>query len=121
QGNEESPRYHTLNLNGASPAVRLNTTEGILEDSTAYTLSKDGKTFFYCTNTGDIDRRHIWSVPTGGGMPKQITFGDGIENVPVALASGRQIAVLSADAKRPMSVGIWPIDGGSPEKGQAAQ
>jgi hypothetical protein len=39
-------------------------------------------------------------VPTAGGTPQQITTGDGIENVPVALASGKRIAVLSADAKR---------------------
>jgi dipeptidyl aminopeptidase/acylaminoacyl peptidase len=71
-------------------------------------FSKDGKTFFYCTNASDIDRRHIWSVPLTGGAPEQVTTGDGIENVPVVLASGKQIAVMSADAKRPMGIGIWP-------------
>jgi dipeptidyl aminopeptidase/acylaminoacyl peptidase len=121
QGNEESPRYHSLSLSGTTPPVRLNTTEGIVEDATAVALSKDGKTFYYCTNAGDIDRRHIWSVPTGGGTPKQLTFGDGIENVPVALASGKQIAVLSADAKRPLSVGLWPVAGNDASAGQSAQ
>jgi dipeptidyl aminopeptidase/acylaminoacyl peptidase len=76
---------------------------------------------YYCTNTNDIDRRHIWAVPTAGGMPQQITTGDGIENVPVVLSSGKQIAVLSADAKRPMSVGIWPSQATPATVGQKAQ
>jgi dipeptidyl aminopeptidase/acylaminoacyl peptidase len=108
QGDEEGNRYYSMSVTGASAPVRLNTTEGIVEDATAATFSKDGKTFFYCTNTSDIDRRHIWAVPVAGGTPEQITTGDGIENVPVGLASGKQIAVLSADAIRPMGVGIWP-------------
>jgi dipeptidyl aminopeptidase/acylaminoacyl peptidase len=38
----------------------------------------------------------------------RVTLGDEIENTPVALASGKYIAVLSAAAVRPQSVGIWP-------------
>jgi dipeptidyl aminopeptidase/acylaminoacyl peptidase len=116
---DESPRYYSLSLTtpDAKP-VMLNTTKGIVEDQTAWSLSKDGKTFFYCTNTDDIDRRHIWAVPTAGGSPRQVTMGDGIENVPVALSNGKQIAVLSSDAKRPFSVGIWPSAAASPATSQ---
>jgi dipeptidyl aminopeptidase/acylaminoacyl peptidase len=39
----------------------------------------------------------------------------------VPLASGKQVAVLSADAKRPMSVGIWPTSPTPPATGQKAQ
>jgi dipeptidyl aminopeptidase/acylaminoacyl peptidase len=106
---DESNSYYALSLSGKTPPVRLTTTVGIIEDATAAALSKDGKLLYYCTNTGDIDRRHIWAVPTSGGQPVQITTGDGIENVPAPLSSGRQIAVLSADAKRPLSVGLWPV------------
>ena len=95
---------------GRDAPVQLTTTDGIIEDATAAALSKDGSTLYYCTNTNDIDRRHIWAVPVAGGTPQQITTGDGIENVPVPLASGKQIAVLSADAKRPMGVALWPDD-----------
>ena len=56
-------------LGRRAPPVLLTTTDGIIEDATAWALSKDGKTFYYCTNAGDIDRRHIWAVPTAGGTP----------------------------------------------------
>jgi dipeptidyl-peptidase-4 len=122
---EESPRYYALQLNASATPVYLNTTKGIVEDQTAWTLSPDGKMFYYCTNAvdkdpSDLDRRHIWGVPLAGGTPRMITAGDGIENVPVVLSSNKQIAVLSSDAKRPFSVGIWPSDG-SGTAGQSAQ
>jgi len=114
---DEWERYYSLSLAGGSAtSVQLTTTDGLIEDATAVSLSKDGKTLYYCTNAGDIDRRHIWAVPTSGGTPKQITTGDGIENVPVALASGKQIAVLSSDAKRPLSVALWPASGSGTQK-----
>lgn len=105
---DESNSYWSMKMTPGATAVQLTTTEGIIEDATAAALSKDGSTLYYCTNTNDIDRRHIWAVPVAGGAPQQITTGDGIENVPVPLASGRQIAVLSADAKRPMGIALWP-------------
>lgn len=108
QGDEWN-RYYAIDLSASSPEpVRLTTTDGLIENAASVAVSPDGKTFYYCTNAGDIDRRHIWSVPVAGGTPVQVTTGEGIENYPVVLASGRQLAVLSADAKRPMSVGIWP-------------
>ena len=60
-------------------------------------------------------------MPVAGGTPLQITSGDGMENVPVPLASGKQIAVLSADAKRPLSVALWPSQPTPASVGQAAQ
>ena len=112
---DESPRYYSLNIaTPMSKPVLLTTTDGLIEDATAWALSKDGRTFFYCTNAGDIDRRHIYAVPVAGGTPVQITTGDGIENVPVPFASGKRIAVLSADATRPQSVGLWPSTPSAP-------
>ncbi len=93
-------------MKGSKP-VLLTTTDGLIEDQTSVALSADGKTFYYCTNAKDIDRRHIWAVPVAGGTPRQVTGGIGIETWPTPLASGKQLATQSADWKRPQSIGVW--------------
>ncbi len=118
---DESNSYYSFPVSGTSQPIQLTTTEGIIEDATAAAFSKDGKTLFYCTNTNDIDRRHIWAVPVAGGTPQQITSGSGIQNVPVPLSSGRQVAVLSATAQRPMSVALWPSSATPPSAAQQAE
>ncbi len=117
---DEFERYYSLKLDGTAPApVQITTTNGLIEDASNTALSKDGKTFYWSTNAEDIDRRHIWSVPTVGGTPQRVTVGDEIENTPVALASGKSIAVLSAAARRPMSVAVFPAAAASgPDKGK---
>jgi dipeptidyl aminopeptidase/acylaminoacyl peptidase len=112
--NDEWDRWFSVSLSGAPTAkpVLLTTTDGLIEDATSSSLSKDGRTFFYTTNAGDIDRRHVWAVPTAGGTPKQISTGTGIETYPVAFASGTRLAALTAEARRPQSVGIVTIAGG---------
>ena len=112
---DEFERYYSLKLDGTAPApVQITTTNGLIEDASNTALSKDGKTFYWSTNAEDIDRRHIWSVPTVGGTPQRVTVGDEIENTPVALASGKHIAVLTAGAIRPQSVGVWPAAAATP-------
>jgi dipeptidyl-peptidase 4 len=73
-------------------------------------LSADGKTLFYATNAGDIDRRHVWRVSTGGGAATQVTSGTDIEMYPAPLASGKQLALLTSAATRPMQVGVVSLD-----------
>ena len=107
---DEWERWYSLSVDGGTP-VRLTTTDGLIEDATSIALSSDGKTFFYCTNYSDIERRHIWSVPTTGGTPKQISLGRGIETSPQPLASGKNVAVIYADAKTPASIGIVAVTG----------
>ncbi|MDQ6612781.1 MAG: prolyl oligopeptidase family serine peptidase [Gemmatimonadota bacterium] len=107
-------RWYSLSVDGGTP-VRLTTTDGLIEDATSIALSGDGKTFFYCTNYNDIERRHIWSVPTTGGTPKQISLGKGIETAPQPLASGKSVAVIYADARTPASIGIVPVTGAEPK------
>jgi dipeptidyl-peptidase-4 len=111
--NDEYERYFSVSLSGTSSApVTLTTTDGLIEDATAAALSKDGRTLYYCTNAKDIERRHIWAVSTSGGQPRQVTLGDGIETSPAPLASGK-LAALTADAKRPQSVGLFATEGSS--------
>ncbi len=105
---DEWDRYYSLNIADASARpVLLTTTNGLIEDRTSIAVSADGKTFFYCTNAKDIERRHIWAVPAGGGTPAQITTGEGVETYPAPLASGKYLATLSASWNMPQSLGVW--------------
>lgn len=107
---DEWDRYYSLKYTAkGSKPVLLTTTDGLIENETSIALSSDGKTFYYCTNAEDIDRRHIWAVPVAGGAPRQITGGIGIETSPAPLASGKHLATQSADWKRPQSIGVWDL------------
>jgi dipeptidyl aminopeptidase/acylaminoacyl peptidase len=107
---EEWVRYYSVRVDGGTETpVALTPGEGMVEN---ISLAKDGRSLFYCTNAGDIDRRHVWKVPTAGGDAVQVTRGEEIETYPAALASGASIAVLSANWQRPQSVGIAPAAGG---------
>ena len=77
-------------------------------------LSTDGRLLYYTSNAGDIDRRHLWRASTEGGLPPvQLTKGEGIETEAAPLASGGQVAVFYADARRPRAVALVPAGGGS--------
>ncbi|HJR59142.1 MAG TPA: prolyl oligopeptidase family serine peptidase [Vicinamibacterales bacterium] len=116
---DEWDRYYAINIAARnSKPVLLTTTDGLIEDQTSVAISKDGKTFYYCTNAKDIDRRHIWAVPVAGGTPWQVTSGVGIETSPNPLASGRMLATMSADWKRPQSIGLWTLAGASTQTAQ---
>ena len=84
--------------------ISLTPQTGQIESSS---FSADGRFLYYGTNATDIERRHLWRVPVAGGEPLQITKGEGIEHDPILLPSGKYIAALTADYKRPQSVGIF--------------
>ncbi|MGD0308681.1 MAG: prolyl oligopeptidase family serine peptidase [Acidobacteriota bacterium] len=104
---DEWDRLYSLHYTDpdANPTL-ITTTDGLIEDATSSIISPDGKTFYYCTNATDIERRHIWAIPVSGGQPRQVTTGKGIETYPAPLASGT-LATLSANWNMPMSLGIW--------------
>ena len=107
---EEWIRWYSVRADGSgltAAPVELTPGDGAVE---SIALSSDGKSLFYATNAGDIDRRHVWRVPTGGGPATQITSGTDIEMYPAPLASGKQVALLTSGATRPMQVGIVPLD-----------
>lgn len=101
---EEWIRWYSVAVDGSTTTpTELTPGSGQVETTG---LSRDGSTLFYATNAGDIDRRHLWKVPTAGGTAVQITTGDEIEMYPAPLSSGKQVAVLTSAATRPMSVGV---------------
>ncbi|MGE0361758.1 MAG: prolyl oligopeptidase family serine peptidase [Vicinamibacterales bacterium] len=76
-------------------------TPGAFEvDDVSY--APDGRTAVVSSNQDDIDRRHLWRVATGGGVPPvALTPGRGLEWNPVVLADGTSVAFVRADARRP--------------------
>ncbi len=115
---EEWIRYYSVPVAGSKdPALQnrvatptmLTPDDGMVEN---IALSSDGRHLFYATNAGDIDRRHLWKVPTAGGTAVQITKGTAIETYPAVLGSGTRVALLTADTNRPQSVGIVASTGG---------
>ena len=110
---QEWTRWYSVRVTSESTDARpieLTPGDGAVEQSA---LSADGHSLFYATNAGDIERRHIWKVATAGGAAEQLTRGETIETYPAVLASGRQVAVLGGDAKRPFGVGLVPTSGGA--------
>ncbi len=99
-------------VSGGLDAAPIDLTPGPGE--TEFTaLSGDGRTLFYTSNAGDIDRRHLWRAPTAGGLPPvQLTKGEGLETEAAPLASDGQVAVFYADARRPRAVALVPAAGG---------
>ena len=75
-------------------------------------LSPDRREVLFNSNQDDIDRRHLWRVPVGGGKPVSITSGKGIEWMPQMTSDGKTIAYLRSDAKRPAQAVIQSINGG---------
>ncbi|MEP6732328.1 MAG: prolyl oligopeptidase family serine peptidase [bacterium] len=116
---DEWDRYYSVNI--ASPQTKpvlLTTTDGLINDGVAdrtfvtTAFSRDGRMMYYATNATDIEKRHIWAVPTAGGAPKKISTDDGVEVSPTPLASGKSLAVLYFNASQPASIGIVPVAGG---------
>ena len=69
---DEWDRYYSLHLtDAAARPVLLTTTDGMIENQTSIAVSQDGKTFYYCTNAKDIERRHIWAVPVAAARPRR--------------------------------------------------
>jgi len=113
---DEWERYYSMALIPGAKPVLMTTTDGMIETPTDVAIAPDGKTFYYCTNAKDIERRHIWAVPAGGGNPKQVTLGHGIETYPAPLASGKALATISATWNMPNSVGVWDMATPSPNQ-----
>lgn len=64
-------------------------------------LSPTLETAVISSNEGDINRRHLWSVPVTGGERTQLTVGSGVEWNPAFTSTGDEIAYIKSDAQTP--------------------
>lgn len=64
-------------------------------------LGADRARLVYSSNQGDLDQRHIWELSVRHGRPRQITHGDGVEDMPV-IAVDNEIFALRGEARRPL-------------------
>ncbi len=62
----------------------------------------DGSSIVFASNSGDIDRRHLWRLGLPGGTVEALTSGSGIETQPVVASDSRTVGLLRSDAKLPM-------------------
>jgi dipeptidyl aminopeptidase/acylaminoacyl peptidase len=75
-------------------------------------LSRDGATLFFSGNQADIHGRQIWKVSTAGGGPAvRLTEGPSIGSYPAPMASGKDVAFLSATARQPLSIAVMGAAG----------
>jgi dipeptidyl aminopeptidase/acylaminoacyl peptidase len=108
---ENWPHTYMVPVAGGLDAVPVDLTPGAGETEFVG-FAADGKTLYYTSNVGDIDRRHLWKAPTAGGPAVQLTSGDGIETAPAPLASGESVAVLRGGPRNPQGVALVPAAGG---------
>jgi dipeptidyl aminopeptidase/acylaminoacyl peptidase len=64
-------------------------------------LSSDRSHLVYSSNQGDLDRRHIWELSVAHGRPRQVTHGDGVEDMPI-IAVDNRIFALRGEARLPL-------------------
>lgn len=69
-----------------------------------WSFTPDKKTILFNSNCGDVDRRHLWTVPVSGGAGSQRTTGHGNEWSAVALADGSHFFYIASDATHPSRV-----------------
>jgi dipeptidyl-peptidase-4 len=74
-------------------------------------LSVDGKTLIFNSNSGDIDRRHIWAVPVTGGKAKLLTPGKGIEWAPVLTTKSKDLVFLCSTFRQPAAPAVMNLEG----------
>lgn len=69
-------------------------------------LTADGKTLVFNSNSGDIDRRHLWMVPVKGGNAKQLTSGAGLEWAPKLTSKSQDLVFLCSAAFQPAAPAV---------------
>ncbi len=61
-------------------------------------VAVDRSAVLVTANCGDINRRHLWTLPLAHGLPQTITTGQGLEWNPVMTSSG-SVAYIGSEAR----------------------
>jgi dipeptidyl aminopeptidase/acylaminoacyl peptidase len=97
---EQDGRNHLYSIAASGGAATLLTPGDF--DVEDVTLSADRAWVTYSSNQNDLDRRHLWRVPVGGGAPQQaLTRGETMEWTPVQTGDGKDILCLGSTATSP--------------------
>jgi dipeptidyl aminopeptidase/acylaminoacyl peptidase len=97
---EQDGRNHLYSIAASGGAPTLLTPGDF--DVEDVTLSADRAWVAYSSNQNDLDRRHLWRVPVGGGTPQQaLTRGETMEWTPVQTGDGKDILCLGSTATSP--------------------
>ena len=87
---DEWDRWYGINLTGGDADASHHDRWSRSKTRRRWHLTRDGgKTLFYCTNATDIERRHIWTVPTGGGTPRRVSHRQRHRDVSAATRVGQ--------------------------------
>jgi dipeptidyl aminopeptidase/acylaminoacyl peptidase len=103
---------YSIDADGGEP---VNLTPGQCEAEHS-TVTRDGDLLVFSSNCPagdewDIDRRHLWRVPTRGGKPQAITSGSGIETDPVQIGNSDRIALRRAGTRFPTGIATVGTNG----------
>jgi acetyl esterase/lipase len=74
-------------------------------------LSFDDNILIFNSNSGDINRRHLWKVPVTGGNAELITPGEGIEWAPVLTSKSKDLIFLCSTYSQPAAPAIQNFEG----------
>src|SRR5215831_4863764 len=96
---EEDGWQHLYALSADGGAPKLLTPGNCEVEQWSFTPDK--KTLLFNSNCGDVDRRHIWTIPVTGGSASQLTSGKGVEWSPVALNDGKTLTYIGSEVTSP--------------------
>ena len=104
---DEFQHLYSLALDSVAEPQQLTNGECEVEEPTP---TVDGKTVYFSSNCGDINRKHIWRVAVDGSSePEQVTKGTSIEYAPAATRT--HVLFLRGDAMRPPAPALMSLNG----------